>query len=320
MIVGMVMQRNAARHAGARCPSGWRQPPAHGPRPQGIGRRWGAAWLAGVLLFLGSAMAVPVAATSVAAAPPAMIDAHAHYTAADAQVLPPAEILAKLDAAGVHRIVISGTPPEAAQQLHRHAPDRVLPFLGVYASDFGKAVWMHDAQLPQRVREQLAQGRWVGIGELHLFARDAGSPVFAALVALAVEHDLILMIHGDVAVIDRVFTLAPTARVLWAHLGTFPVPELVDDTLVRHHDRALWIDTSVRDDRIAPDGVLLPEWRTLLERHPERFVVGVDPFSTQRWQRYGEVVATIRRWVSGLPAPLARRLLHDNAAAMLAAR
>jgi hypothetical protein len=283
-----------------------------------VPRRLAAALLRPLLPLLLAGLA---AFSASAAAPlPPMIDAHSHYTAVDAAALSPSDVIAHLDAAGVSRIVISGTPPALAQALYRHAPQRVLPFLGVYASDIGKATWMHDAQLPQRVRAQLAEGHWVGIGELHLFARDAGSPVFEALVHIAVAHDLVLMIHGDAAVIDRIFALAPTARVLWAHLGTWPLPEVVDETLTRHQGRALWVDTSVRDERIAPEGVLLDAWRQLFERHPDRVVVAVDAFSTQRWQRYGAVVAAIRTWVDGLPAPLARRLLHDNAAAMFARR
>lgn len=274
-----------------------------------------SAWLAALLLGMLGLLPVPAAA-----APPPMIDAHSHFSAADAEAFSAAEIVSRLDDAGVSRIVISGTPPEAAQSLYRHAPQRVLPFLGVYATDADKATWMHDRQLPQRVREQLAAGRWVGLGELHLFARDARSPVFEALVGLAVEHDLIVLIHGDADVLDRIFALAPTARVLWAHLGTQPLPALVDDVLTRHRDRALWVDTSVRDERIAPGGVLQGEWRALFERHPQRFVVAVDAFSTNRWRHYGEVVAAIRTWVDTLPPPLARRLLHDNAAAMLRGR
>jgi predicted TIM-barrel fold metal-dependent hydrolase len=77
---------------------------------------------------------------------------------------------------------------------------------------------------------------------------------------------------------------------------------------------ALWIDTSVRDARIAPDGTLLPEWRALFERHPDRFVVAVDTFSVNRWQQYEAVVAQIRGWVAPLPQPLRDNLLHDNAA------
>jgi hypothetical protein len=273
---------------------------------------WAVARGAAVVAAVGAALAL-----SGCAAPP-MIDAHGHYTTADAAVFSPADIVAKMDAAGVRRLVVSGTPPAMAQALHRHAPDRFVPLLGVYTTELGKALWMHDAQLPERVRAQLASGHWAGLGELHLFARDAGSPVFAALVRLAAEHRLLLLIHGDAAVVDRAFALDPQARVLWAHLGTVPEPDAVDAVLQRHAGRALWVDTSVRDERIAPGGVLLPAWRALFARHPDRFVVAVDAFSTRRWGRYGEVVATIRTWADTLPPALARRLRHDNAAALLA--
>lgn len=102
------------------------------------------------------------------------------------------------------------------------------------------------------------------------------------------------MIHGDCEIIDKVFDIAPKARVLWAHLGTVPLPSLVDRTLERQRDRALWVDTSVRDERIAPEGVLLADWLVLFERHPSRFVVAVDAFSTNRWHQYGEAVEGIR--------------------------
>lgn len=244
---------------------------------------------------------------------PPMIDGHAHYTAADAEALPPAAMLARLDAAGVRRIVVSGAPPELAQRLHRQAPERVIPLLGVYGAGRDKADWMRDAGLPQQVATDLARGRWAGVGELHLFARDADNPVFAALVRLAAAHDLVLMMHGDAEVVERALSLAPRLRVLWAHLGTEPRPELLAAMLDRHPDR-LWIDTSVRDERIAPDGRLRPEWRALFLRYPDRFLVAVDTFSLNRWQHYAAVVGQIRAWLASLPPELQAKLLHDNAA------
>ncbi len=259
-----------------------------------------------------------LAVTSVLqAADSLMIDAHSHYTAQDAEALSPQDVIQTLDAAGVSRIVISGSPPTLASALHAHAPDRILPFLGVYTGGFGKAVWMHDAGLPDRVEAMLVDGHpWVGLGELHLFARDAASPVFERLVRIAAEHDLVLMIHGDSEVVDRAFGIAPELRVLWAHLGAIPLPSWVERTLIRHAGRSLWIDTSVRDERIAPDGQLLPEWRGLIEDWPDRFVVAVDTFSTNRWRSYGEVVGTIRSWVDALPPELSQRLLSGNAEAL----
>lgn len=250
-------------------------------------------------------------ALDAVAAPP-MIDAHAHYSAPDAAAFTPAEVIAKLDAAGITRLVTTSSPPALAQTLYRHTPTRIIPLLGVYEHDLHKGSWVHDATLPARVAAQLDAGHWAGLGELHLFAADARAPVFEQLAKLAAARDLVLMLHGDAAVVERAFELAPAVRVLWAHLGTEPVPAKLDAMLARHPN--LWIDTSVRDARIAPDGVLLPEWRALFERHPDRFLVAVDTFSVNRWRQYADVVAGIRRWVDPLPEPLKSNLLHDNAA------
>lgn len=264
--------------------------------------------LAAVLL----AALLSAAAWAGNAAPPPMIDAHAHYTQPDADAFSPDAILATLDAAGVRRMLVTGAPPELAQTLYRRAPDRILPALGVYERGAHKGNWAHDAALPARVAAMLESGRWAALGELHLFAADARAPVFEALAKLAAAHDLVLLLHGDAEIVARAFALAPGLRVLWAHLGTDPRPEALDPMLTRYPN--LWIDTSVRDERIAPGGRLLPAWRALFERHPDRFVVAVDSFSTHRWRHYGEVVETIRAWTAALPADLRDRLLHDNAA------
>ncbi len=246
-----------------------------------------------------------------------MIDAHGHYTAADADAIPPAAVVARLDAAGVQRLVVSGIPPQVAQRLYQQAPQRIIPLLGAYEKEADKQDWMRDPGLPARAEALLAQGAWAGIGELHLFAPDARNPVFERLVLLAARHELVLMIHGDAEVVARAFELAPRLRVLWAHLGTIPEPGPLERMLARHPD-GLWIDTSVRDERIAPEGGLLPAWRALFERHPDNFVVAVDTFSTQRWQQYEANVARIRTWVDDLPPPVQHKLRYENAARLFA--
>jgi hypothetical protein len=248
---------------------------------------------------------------------PPIIDAHAHYTTDDAQALPPAAVLARLDAAGVRRLVVTASPPELVQQLYRHAPARVVPLLGVYGAGVDKANWMQDEKLPKKAAAWLESGRWAGIGELHLFVRDVDNPVFAELVRLAAARKLVLMLHGDAEVVSRAFALAPGVRVLWAHLGTDPRPDMLAAMLERHAGK-LWIDTSVRDERIAPGGTLLPEWRALFLRFPDRFLVAVDTFSLNRWQHYAAVVGQIRAWTDPLPEPLKTNLLHDNAARLFA--
>ncbi len=242
-----------------------------------------------------------------------MIDAHAHYSESDAAAFPPEAVRARLDAAGVDRLVATGSPPHLARHLYQSLPGRVIPLLGVYEGPRGKANWMHDAGLPGWLATQLQDGAWAGIGELHLFARDRHAPVFEQVMRLAAEHRVVVMLHGDAEVIEQAFKMAPGVRILWAHLGTDPEPGLLAAMLERFPD-TLWIDTSVRDERIAPNGTLLAPWRALFERYPERFVVAVDTYSVNRWRHYGNVVSQIRAWTAALPHALKQNVLHDNAA------
>lgn len=246
-----------------------------------------------------------------------LFDVHLHYTAGDAAQISPAEVIAILERNDVERAVIIGRPPKLAQQLYREAPERILPFLGVYREHDDKLRWMHDEALPSRVEKTLKEGHWRGLGELHIFAAERRSPVFRRLVELAVEHHLVLMIHGDPAVIDTLYEWAPGLPVIWAHAGAYPYPPLLLDYLARYP--ALHIDLSVRNDRIAPGGELDEQWRQLFERHPERILLGVDTFSSNRWKHFDEVVATTRAWLAQLDQALAQKIAHGNARRLFAA-
>lgn len=264
-----------------------------------------ALWLATLLI-----------ATPAAAQTP-LFDAHLHYNAEQRAAIAPDEILATLEASGIEHAVVTSTPPENALELARHAPETIVPFLGVYRSRADKEHWMHQPDLPEQVLAWLEAGDYRGIGELHIFGRDRNSPVLERLVNIAAERDLVLMIHGDLAIIDRIFAIAPTVQVLWAHLGADPDPTILRAALARHPQR-LFIDTSVRDARFLDEqGDLRPEWRALFIDHPNRFVVGVDTYSIKRWQAYGDVASTVRRWLSQLPASVARRIGRDNARKLL---
>ena len=244
-----------------------------------------------------------------------LFDSHLHYDAADAAQFDPQQIIGKLADNDIRHAVVTSTPASHAAGLYRHAPERILPFLSVYRSDADKLQWQNDASLPTRVAAQLEQGIWRGIGELHIFARDRHSPVFQHIIKLAAQHKLPLQIHADPAVIDSVFELEPAQTVIWAHAGTFPYPDLVADYLQRYP--SLYVDLSVRDERIAPNGQISDEWYELFIRFPGRFMVGVDTFSPARWEDFDAVVAGIREWLDQLPPDVARQLAHDNAAAVL---
>ena len=246
---------------------------------------------------------------SVSAGQP-LFDAHLHYNTEDAAQFPPDRIVAMLRASDVSKAVVTGRPPRQVMLLHERAPSLILPILGVYRTQAEKETWMNDAGLPARVEKLLASGAWRGVGELHIFAKDRRSPVFLRIADLAVAHSLPLLMHCDPAVIDSIFEHAPEATVVWAHAGAYPYPPLLRDYLGRYPN--LYIDLSVRDERVAPSGAIDPDWELLLTEFSDRFLVGVDTYRTERWGNYPAVVKTIRGWLEQLPEEVAEAIGYRN--------
>lgn len=244
-----------------------------------------------------------------------LFDVHLHYNAEDAAQFSPQQIVNKLKKNDIHYAVVTSTPAMHTAKLYQHAPNRIVPFLGVYRSRDDKLNWPNDKTLPARIEAELKKGVWRGIGELHIFAEDRHSPVLHRIIELAAQHKLPLQIHGDPAVIDTVYDINPSQIVIWAHAGTFPYPDLITDYL--HRYPALYIDLSVRDERIAPNGQINDEWYDLFIKFPDRFMIGIDTYSLSRWKNFDAVVATVRRWLAQLPEDVARRLAYDNAAVLL---
>ena len=247
--------------------------------------------------------------SSVLAVSP-VFDAHLHYNREDTARYSPEDILSILGENGVDRAVVTGRPARLAMQLQELAPHRIIPILGVYRNLADKSTWMYDNSLPVRVEHQLAEKYWRGIGELHIFARDRNSPVFLRLVELAAAHRMPLLMHCDPVVIDALFEHAPDVTVIWAHAGAYPYPPLLRDYLERYP--GLHMDLSVRDDRIAPSGEIESSWELLLMEFPDRFLVGVDTYSTARWKDYPKVIARIRAWLKQLPPEAAEAISYKN--------
>jgi hypothetical protein len=252
------------------------------------------------------------------AGPDTLFDAHLHFNAAHAEVLPADAAAGALERVGIVRALVSSRHDDLAEALMRAAPGAIVPFLDVYETPAQKNTWMHDPELPARVRSRLdaalPTGEWQGIGELHIAADERHSTVFRELLQIARERGLPVMIHGDPAVIDRAFEVEPEVRILWAHAGTFPYPSLVRDYLDRYPN--LWVDLSMRSARLNPEGGMPLEWQDLLIEHADRFLIGADTFSAARWQDLDLHVAEIRAWLSQLPADAARRIGLDNAQAL----
>ena len=264
---------------------------------------------------LAAALLLALVALSPAAAEGPLFDAHVHYRAAIADAVSPEDAARHLAEAGVDGALILATDAATFHRLAAASEARLVPFLDISRRLGRKADWMDTDGLAERARAWLEADEgveWAGLGELHIRAEDRFAPAFEALLHLAVERDLVVMIHGDPAVIDHAYTVAPEVRIVWAHAGTYPYPPLLDDYLARHPN--LVADLSMRNPSLTDgEGHLKAEWFELLTRHADRFLVGMDTFSVNRWTEYGRIVAATRGWLDQLPPEVADALARGNA-------
>jgi hypothetical protein len=266
----------------------------------------------------GAAVLVAAAwiATPLRAADLPIFDAHVHYSHDAWASLPPREAVALLRRAGLRKAMVSSSSDDGTQMLFAEAPDLVVPSLRPYRTRGEIGTWVRDPTVVAHLEQRLARHRYAAIGEFHVYGADADLPVVRRVVELAREHGLLLHLHGDADAVERVFRQDPGARVLWAHAG-FANPADVRAVLRRHG--MLWADLAFRSDPAANDRVA-PDWRDAFVEFPDRFVLGTDTFTPERWWYVPEHAAWARRWLGDLPRELAERIAWRNAEAMLAAR
>jgi hypothetical protein len=56
-----------------------------------------------------------------------------------------------------------------------------------------------------------------------------------------------------------------------------------------------------------------PEWREVFVEFPDRFMVGTDTFTPERWHDIPDHAAFSRAWLNDLPSDLAERIAWTNA-------
>jgi predicted TIM-barrel fold metal-dependent hydrolase len=237
-----------------------------------------------------------------------IFDAHLHYSHDAWDVVPVQEAIAILRKAGVKRALISSSGDDGQQRLYAAAPDLVLPELRPYRTRGEIGTWVRDASVIPYLEERLNKYKYVAIGEFHLYGADADLPVVRRMVELARKHKLFLHAHSDVDAVERLFKQWPQARILWAHAG-FERPERVAEMLRKH--RNLWCDLAFRTDQ-ASGGKVDPAWRAVFLELPDRFMVGTDSFTPERWHYIPEHAEWSRRWLADLPRDVAERIAWKN--------
>jgi predicted TIM-barrel fold metal-dependent hydrolase len=253
-----------------------------------------------------------LASSPLRAAELPIFDAHVHYSHDAWDNLPPKEAVAVLRKAGLKRALVSSSGDGGTQRLAAEAPDLIVPSLRPYRSRGEISSWVRDDSVVGFLEERLKNSRYAAVGEFHLYGADAELPVPRRMVALAKQYELVLHAHADADAIERLFVQYPQARILWAHSG-FERPEGVAALLRKHKN--LWCDLAFRSEH-GGAGKVPAEWRALFTEFPDRFTVGTDTFTPERWLYVGEHANWTRAWLADLPPPLAERIAWRNAEAL----
>ena len=244
-----------------------------------------------------------------------IFDAHVHYSHDAVELVPPKQAVQILRRAGLKGVFVSSSDDDGTQKLLAEAPDLIVPELRPYRTRSDVSTWMRDDAIVQYLEQRLAKHRYAGIGEFHLYGADAELPVPQRMVALARERDLLLHAHSDVDAVERLFKSWPQARILWAHSG-FDRPDTVREMLRKH--KQLWCDLAYRTDQ-ASNNKVDAAWRDAFTEFPDRFMVGTDTFTPERWHYIGPHAEFSRGWLADLPAPLAQSIGWRNAEGLLRA-
>jgi hypothetical protein len=204
--------------------------------------------------------------------------------------------------------MVSSSDDDGTQKLYAEAPDLIVPQLRPYRRRGELSSWVREPAVVTYLETRLAKYKYVAIGEFHLFGDAADLPVPKRMVELAKERGLWLHAHSDADAIERLFRLDPQARILWAHSG-FDRPAKVAEMLRKHPK--LYCDLAFRSEHGA-GGKVAADWRPVFLEMSDRFTVGTDTFTPERWHYVPEHADWSRRWLADLPRDVAEKIGWRN--------
>lgn len=262
-----------------------------------------------IFFFLLSCFSLPCAVSLAQDANKLPIfDAHIHYSDDAWEAFPPKDAIRRLKAAGIRQALVSSSSDEGTQKLYQADPAFVIPALRPYRKRGTLDTWMYDESVIPYLKQRLDQYKYAAIGELHIDGEQANLPVIKEIIRLAKKYNLILHVHSDAEAIEFIFKQNPNARILWAHAG-FEFAQVVARLMDKHS--RLWADLSFRHE-IFNNGQFLPDWQSLLVKHADRFYLGIDTYTPQRWLQINTVMQWQRELLAALPENVARKIAYKN--------
>ena len=252
-----------------------------------------------------------------------LIDAHSHLpsaTAIDAYV-------AAMKRHNVLKVVllgVGGLQKDDTAWLtaaSKKYPDRVIAGLPLADPTSESAVSQFELQLDR--------GRPRVIGEVHmrqvgrrLIDRDPNGAVFGKILDAAAKFGVPIVIHYELTdqaetALHRALSAHRKSTIVLAHGGEGP-PGRLDRLLLRNPN--LFVDLSgmhfQRTPALASEtGPLDPGWKALIERTPDRFMIGVDLWAARLFEpeMLDRLFTWTRRILGEFRPDVAERVAHRNA-------
>ncbi len=240
-------------------------------------------------------------------------DAHMHYNEEAWGPVPPKAVLRMMDDSGVAMALVSSTPDEGTLTLSSFAPNRIVPELRPYHGDADSTNWARVPDMFEYLSKRLSSRTYEGIGEFHLHqVSTANEALLRQVAALAKEHDLLIHVHSGKAPVDLLYKMEPGLRIIWAHAGMLEPANVVEEMMAKYE--TLYADTSYREsDIMNEDGSIDADWRRVIERFPDRFMVGSDTWTNSQWAEYRDLMAINRKWLSKFSRAIAESIAYKNA-------
>jgi hypothetical protein len=283
----------------------------------GILRRWGKntahffmhTRIGKALVFLSLPALIVVVALWETTYEPPIFDVQVHYNKESWPRVSVKAVLGTAKELNIPWMVVGSVPNEGTWKLYEADPKRIIPMLVPYRTREERDTWFNDPRTVQYIEDELNARSYRGIGEFFLFDHQADTAVVQRMVEIARERGLILHARSDEYAIRKLFELGPDLRILWAHGGMFTPPGTIGELIGRYP--RLWVDLSLRGD-VAHNGNLSPEWREVMLRHPDRFVLGSGTYNTELWYQFRYSFDRFRGWLPELPPGPAERIAFRN--------
>jgi hypothetical protein len=242
-----------------------------------------------------------------------IFDAHMHYNWEPTPFYPPEKVLEIFRRNGVTGVLSTSRPNDGTRALVAAKPKDlwIVPFIRPYRVRADIQTWFNDPSIFELVESEYKRGYYRGVGEFHIYGKDAASEISGKIVRFAVERDLYLHAHCDEQALELLFAHDRRAKIIWAHTGFSTSPDRVAELFEKYPE--LWGELSYRSGITDGSGRITPEWRKLFARYSERFFLGSDTWINERWLQYDNIMNNYRAWLAQLPPDQARRVAHQNA-------